>query len=345
MTATIDEALEILEHTGPEFGGGLSNHGPMAAEALLVLGRGEAVVPWVERYRHRLQERPEARNPIDRSRWRQALGQMGRVGDWVAFFERELSEAPWREVAARWLPALAPGLAAAATHGIIRTAHAVRSLESGETPLRRRELAQGLAYWAARYQRLPGTPSSAEGGLAPSRAIGRVAPLPPPEEGRFQLISEWLRHLDSHPAFAKAIDLVDPSGDPSRFLSDLTETFARVYLANAHTGHVIAFIHAVTGPSAARLLLPHLAPEAAPAVLSYAWQAAAGIYAAMGKQAEAGPIAAPEESANELIDRAVATGDEHAIKFAEACLREHALNPQPVYLAAAKHAGEALRRS
>ncbi len=30
--------------------------------------------------------------------------------------------------------ALAPGLVAAATHGIIRTGHAVRSLESGETP-------------------------------------------------------------------------------------------------------------------------------------------------------------------------------------------------------------------
>ena len=54
MTTTIDEALELLEETGPEFGGGLANHGPMAAEALFVLGRGEAVVPWVERYKRRL---------------------------------------------------------------------------------------------------------------------------------------------------------------------------------------------------------------------------------------------------------------------------------------------------
>ena len=35
---------------------------------------------------------------------------------------------------------------------------------------------------------------------------------------------------------------------------------------------------------------------------------------------------------------ALATGDEHAIKFTEACLREHALNPKPVYLAAARAA-------
>jgi len=35
---------------------------------------------------------------------------------------------------------------------------------------------------------------------------------------------------------------------------------------------------------------------------------------------------------------AVAHGDEHAIKFTETCLRHHALNPSPAYLAAARNA-------
>ncbi len=35
---------------------------------------------------------------------------------------------------------------------------------------------------------------------------------------------------------------------------------------------------------------------------------------------------------DDLVDRALATGDEHAIKFTEACLREYALNPKPLYL-------------
>jgi len=35
---------------------------------------------------------------------------------------------------------------------------------------------------------------------------------------------------------------------------------------------------------------------------------------------------------------AIANGDEHAIKFTEACLREHELTPSPAYLAAARHA-------
>ena len=50
----------------------------------------------------------------------------------------------------------------------------------------------------------------------------------------------------------------------------------------------------------------------------------------------------PRFSVDELIDRALANADEHAIKFTEACIHEHALNPKPVYLAAAAHAIETL---
>ncbi len=38
------------------------------------------------------------------------------------------------------------------------------------------------------------------------------------------------------------------------------------------------------------------------------------------------------------MERAIASGDEHAIKFTEVCLREHAINPQADFLAAADHA-------
>src|SRR6266853_5444346 len=54
----LDEALGHLAATGPEFGGGLSNHGPMATEAMIALGRPEAVIPWVDRYRKRLDAHP-----------------------------------------------------------------------------------------------------------------------------------------------------------------------------------------------------------------------------------------------------------------------------------------------
>lgn len=45
---------------------------------------------------------------------------------------------------------------------------------------------------------------------------------------------------------------------------------------------------------------------------------------------------------DDLIDRAVAAQEEHAIKFTEACLREYAINPKQVYLLGARDAVERL---
>src|SRR3954452_13186475 len=53
----LDEALERLQGFGPEYGpNGFSNHGPMAADALVHLGRGDAVIGWVDSYRKRLDQ-------------------------------------------------------------------------------------------------------------------------------------------------------------------------------------------------------------------------------------------------------------------------------------------------
>ena len=70
----------------------------------------------------------------------------------------ELREHPWREVLGTWWPRLLPGIAAGATHGVIRVGHAVRALEHGdENRQRLTELGQALGYWAARWQPVPGT--------------------------------------------------------------------------------------------------------------------------------------------------------------------------------------------
>jgi hypothetical protein len=126
---------------------------------------------------------------------------------------------------------------------------------------------------------------------------------------------------------------------------------AELYLANVSRGnqHDIAFIHTLTAPSALRLIAPHLPTPAVDDALRYAWQAVAAIHAAysdldvppagLAVELDADPI-----SADDLIDRALATGDEHAIKYSEACLREYALQPDPVYLTAARTAVERMER-
>ena len=171
-------------------------------------------------------------------------------------------------------------------------------------------------------------------------AMARV-PVVPPAERKFDgTIVSSLAALDDFPAFAPVIGWLDVSGEPARTISDMTETFARAYLANARDVlGAIVFIHGVTSAAALRSILPCLPDATARDALGYAWQAGCALYAAFGTSpAPAGETEPPRESRETLIDMAVANGDEHAIKFTEACLREFELNPSPAYLAAARHA-------
>lgn len=340
---SIDEAYAIFARTGPEFGGGLSNHGPMAAEALAAMHRPDAVMQWANRYAKRLEPHPDAASRISRADWREALGKENRVGDWIAFFDASLKEAPWRVVLGQWVARLAPGIAAAAFHGVLRTAHAARSLGDRENETRRRELAEGLGYWAATYQPLPG-PLDGPRDALPSRAIERVERLPVERRKVGGFLTDGIGALASFEPFNNVVSTVDTRGDLSAFLSNLTETFARVYVNNAiGTGGVIAFIHCVTGSRAVRKLSPYIDDATARAAARYAWQASAGLYAAFGTQIPSHEQPAVAEAGiEELVDRAIANADEHAIKYTEACIHEYELNPKPVYLAAAAHAIKSL---
>ena len=248
----------------------------MAAEALFALERDEAALPWVEDYRSRLTDGPSPSLAIPRPAWREFLGDRQRLGDWIEFFENELKEAAWREIVRVWVARLAPAVMAAAMHGLIRTSHAVRSLSFGDTLQRRYELAQGLGFWAARYYTLPGEPSEANSGHSPRSALEHVERLHDLEFDGAGPISEQIKGLEEHPEFAPAIDLADASGNVSGFISNLTETFAGIYLANPKG--LIAFVHTVTAPSALRMLTPYLDEADAHQAVRYAWQACAGIY-------------------------------------------------------------------
>jgi hypothetical protein len=338
--SALDETLEIMAPMGPDLSNGFSNHGPMAIEAMCAMGRRDAMMPWFERYRIALAPRRARVARLTDDDWRAALGDQRRTEDWFEFFRNELEEHPWPEVLDTWAARLAPGLMAAATHGVIRTGHATRALALDDSPARRRELADGLAYWAADYMPLPAE-RNRSARATPSEAIARVQITPlETRRGNFGAFTDALAQLDSFPPFKDTLDAVDPSGDAHAFLSDLTATFARVFLANAHdTYTTIAFVHAVTGPSALRPLLPYLLDTTKHAALAYAWQAAAAMYVTFGTRTDLSRLGEIKVgNPDELIDRAIACGDEHAIKFTEVCLREHALNPDPAFPVAADHA-------
>jgi hypothetical protein len=338
--APLDSALDALAAFGPDLQNGLTNHAPMAAEALCALSRPASVPAWIERYHSGLAPRPPAIGRIRRADWASALGRVERTSDWENFFAVELDEAPWRDVVRRWTGTLAPAHCASAAHGVIRTGHAVRALLDRESPARLRELACGLGYWAANFQKLPRAAGGDGPRLSATLAIEAV-PIVPPEDRRFTgTIVSSLEALDGFAAFAPVIDRLDVSRALDEVLSDLTETFAHVYLANARDvlGSIV-FLHAVTGAAAVRTLLPLLDPTDARDLVRFAWQTGAGLYAAFGSRPTAPfDTESPLLSEPVLVDRAIANGDEHAIKFAEACLREHALRPSAAFLAAASHA-------
>ncbi len=105
----LDEVYERLAKTGPEFEGWLSNHGPMAADALMRIGRAELVDGWLAGYTSRLEPPPQGRWRIREDDWREALGDPSRLGDWTAFFLWQVEERPWQELLADWWQRLLPG--------------------------------------------------------------------------------------------------------------------------------------------------------------------------------------------------------------------------------------------
>lgn len=341
----LDAALDRLAPYGIALGNGNFNHAPMVAEALCALGRPDEVLPWIERYRPRLLPRADEGEPIDPVQWRGELGRRERFSAWSGFFAAALEAADWPEVLDCWAARLAPGLSGAATHGVIRVGHAARALAAAETAPRRRELADALASWAASYAELP----SIDGGggnpslrLPPHEALAAV-PVVPPERRQPGNIASALARLAELPEFASVIDRVDLDGDIAERLAELTDLFARAYLANARSiPTVIAFIHGVTSLAALDNIAPHLrAPAAATLrqLVRYGWQAGCALYACYGgalpylRELEPGI-----DGFDALVDRAVANGDEHAIKFAEACRRCDLAAPSPVYSACVSHA-------
>lgn len=297
-SAAVNDALQRLEGYGFEWGPGFAFHAPMAAEALAQLGYCDDVGGWVESNRRQrgYRERPEPRWRLDPADWREQLGEFGRVADWGRMFDEELASGDWREVLARWWPRLLPGSFGALGHGLIRTAHAVRGVAATDPPttIQLAELAQGMAYWAARYY--------------PPRVTLEPGPDP------------------ANPAGGKAPELA---------LWELTADMAGRY-ADRPPQPAVPLVHTITVPAAIQLVLPQLPTELHDISYRYARLTATRIVEAFPAGGRPEPLVAegvaPALAAT--VAGAVETGDEHAIKLAEACARGYAAEPDERFLRA-----------
>ncbi|MFF2523850.1 questin oxidase family protein [Streptomyces liangshanensis] len=324
-TGTLDEALERLHASGPERQGYLSNHGPMAVEALVRHGQAPTVHRWLDHYRDRLEDMPSTGAPVTADTWREALGDIGRVADWTGYFGRETAERPWREVLAAWWPRLLPGIAGGATHPVIRVGHAVRTLlTTEETAPRLAELAHGLGYWAARYRPLPPLVRlplvRLPGATGAAGAAAALAAVPPVAE-RTGGIEQRLRLLTAFPDWPQAgAGLAGPAGPEAarELLGELVSAAVHRYATHGH-GDPIMLVHAATAPNAVLRTLPALPPELWAPSLEAAWAASAAVTAAYAPDDPA-PYAPTSLAPEEVFARAAAHGDDHTIKFTDTAL-------------------------
>ncbi|NUR61517.1 MAG: DUF4243 domain-containing protein [Catenulispora sp.] len=344
MTDNLVAAYERLRDSGPEFGGdeegnnGLTNHGPMAVEVVDRRGLDINTERWLDHYMRRLTDLPTPSNRI--TDWRQALGDGRRIADWTVYFREQVRQAPWQDTLATWWPRLLPGIAAGSTHGVIRVGHAVRTLRSGSTsaPVLD-ELANGLAFWAARWRPLPadtaGVPAP-----GPAAALDELPELP----DRSGLIAHRLDRLTQLPQWPAALGALPPptgTADVPAALAALVDAATVRYLRVAHHSPVL-LAHTATAPNAVAHCLPVLPTALWPASLTAAWTATAAITVTYAGPPGDRPAVRPgaADPAGTLLDRVCDHRDEHVIKFADTAVESFERSGDHDTLAAAHLAAD-----
>lgn len=352
-SGVLDEAYERFHTTGPEFDGGLSNHGPMAVEAMARHGRSGAVHAWIDWYQDRLEDQPRGLTPVTRENWREALGDDKRLADWLTFMLREIRERPWRDLLVEWWPRLLPGIMAGSTHGVIRVGHAVRALRGQEAAApgaategpRVAELAHALAYWATRWAPLGSDPAQRSGLIGPAEALAQV---PPVAEQRIS-IGHRLGQLSATPGWSGALGSLRRPDSPEQavdLLAGVANAAVLDYLTHGQANPVM-LVHASTAPTAVLRTLPVLPQSLWIPSLDAAWLATAAVtaaYRAAPAPAEQVAAAVAETGeAQESFDRAVRHRDEHAVKFADTALDAYARTGDSRTLAAATRATQMIK--
>lgn len=293
-TTTLHALLDRGLALHPEYGAGLANHLPMALQALQALGADDARLRAFDaRQRPRL--RPRDHHGAD--------GFEAQHARLTAALQRDGRDTLLRQA----LPGLMPGVAAAAFHGLIRTAHAVAAGHDGE-------LVMGLAYWAHRHTpllqpdadtpRLP--PGAGPGDLPAAHWLTALQSLCEGRAVAGRLIVERMRAWAAQPDFAALAPRLRIDPDTLRALA---RAAAELYAASGN----FTVLHMVTACHAMVTLQPWLdAPQAAWRPFSIA--AAAALCAAAARPGEA----TPPKPWPTIVPRALASDDEHVVKLVHA---------------------------
>jgi hypothetical protein len=316
VSGTLQRLLDEGAAFDCEFRGGLSNHRPMALTALAALGAGDArLEAFAAAYSRRLKKAPRPVAWKSGEPWRGRFGQRAAWPRYRDLFDEWIAHEGSGAVLAQALPFLVEGCGAAAFHGLIRTAYAVRAGHRGE-------LVDGLAYWSCRWLDL-GAARPAGRVADPLKLLKELAMAPADARGGHALIFERMQA-----AAAGASDAAAAAGTPfaaavtrlrvdEATLERIARAAARLYAASGN----FTVLHLVTGAQALRVVTACLEDrQAALAAVGAFWRAAVAGALASGARFESRlPDARPWD---ELVAAALASDDEHLIKLVDACREE-----------------------
>lgn len=296
-----------------EYGGGLSNHRPMALAALTRLGaNNQQLTSFDAAYRQRLRPAPAHEDWPTGDAWASRLGDPAAWPVYRSLFAQWLEHEAAGDVLQQVLPRLTQGVGAAAFHGLIRTAYAVQSAH-------RQELADALAYWACRHLPLGEARTQQRAALDVEPALDRLPRL----RAGGGLIFERMRSAAAQPGFsaATATLVIDEST-----LHRLAHHAAAMYTMSGS----FTVLHLVTSAHAMRVLLPFVDDPLA-AVGDY-WRAYAASVSATALKFEPAPSAEPWPH---IVSAALNGTDDHLIKLVDSCREQEQALGGEVWRAAA----------
>lgn len=318
--AQLHHLLDAGAALSPTYRGRLSNHLPMAQQALLELGASAArLQAWSEGYEAHLEPRVNGR-PASISLERD-LGRPDSEAAWHAHFAARIAETGAADTLREALALLLPGVGAIAFHGLIRTGHAVLAGHDGE-------LASGLAHWAAHFLPLPSPTTADAPPLEMADWLQALRKLPPVIYPAGALIHGRMQAWGESPDFAAVAGRLRQGPDTLRELALLA---ARTYSA---TGN-FTVLHLLTASHAMGVLEPWWpAPGLA---LGFSIAAAAGLLAS-GAEPALMLDRPPSRPWPALIAAACEQDDAHVIKLTHAAWRLGRRWPDPAWRRAVERA-------
>ena len=267
----LDRLLTKGRAFSAEFHPFLANHLPMMLVALHRLDASdERLADYFSMYRdlHHLEPPPPSVSQIEPNNWTEALGDRSREADYRAFFAREIDRLGSGKVIANYLPRLLPGLAASATHALMRLAYGVLRWDAPE-------ITAALGYWAATFLVLGETTGAPPITDDPAEVLIRLRNIPAfrQVETELDLLWHFMRAVSMKSEFSPVVDWLAIGPDS---LKRVAQASLALYAGTMD----FCALHAVTGSHWIRMIAsvmpdPNLA-------LRYFWLAIAALYPKIG---------------------------------------------------------------